>query len=69
MRRTAIRPPFQGEGWGGDGARINRRCRYGSGATHPHPDLPLEGEGAFVEGGHDRLWRLDLTNCSQPKAD
>jgi hypothetical protein len=31
-------PPLQGEGWGGDGGISDTK-------THPHPSLPLEGEG------------------------
>ena len=32
-------PPLQGEGWGGDGLRVN--------GTHPPPNLPLE-EGVAI---------------------
>ncbi|MEO7623236.1 MAG: DNA methyltransferase [Gallionella sp.] len=32
-------PPLQGEGWGGDGGNEGSE-------THPHPNLPPEGEGA-----------------------
>ena len=41
----AFHPPFQGEGRGGDGVDcgISVRCLN---QPHPHPDLPLEGEGS-----------------------
>jgi HPt (histidine-containing phosphotransfer) domain-containing protein len=34
-------PPLQGEGWGGDGVERNK-------TTHPHPNLPPEGEGTVA---------------------
>jgi predicted helicase len=37
-------PPFQGEGWGGDGVDCDISARYQK-QPHPHPNLPLEGEG------------------------
>ena len=35
-------PPLQGEGRGGDGWTPQRSFE-----THPHPVLPLEGEGTY----------------------
>ncbi|MBI3901919.1 MAG: class I SAM-dependent DNA methyltransferase [Nitrosomonadales bacterium] len=35
-------PPLQGEGWGGDGVNAGSE-------THPHPNLPPEGEGTNVK--------------------
>ncbi|MBE0502568.1 MAG: N-6 DNA methylase, partial [Desulfuromonadales bacterium] len=39
-------PPFQGEGRGGDGVdcEVSTNCLN---QTHPHPNLPLEGEGTI----------------------
>ena len=38
-------PPFQGEGWGGDGLNHHTEPK-----THPHPSLPLDGGGAAAAG-------------------
>jgi hypothetical protein len=43
-------PPFQGEDWGGDevgSTPLTRRSLSGveGKQPHPHPSLPLEGEG------------------------
>src|SRR3546814_5383768 len=49
QRSGFLLPPLQGEGWGGDG--FARGARGAVTETHPHPCLPLEGEG--IPSGRD----------------
>src|SRR3990167_9024681 len=48
-------PPLQGEGRGGDGYGLRDK-------THPHPNLPLEGEGITAQ----RAAHRELSNAAQP---
>ncbi len=43
-KRLVFLPPFQGEGRGGDGVDCIISVYYND-QSHPHPNLPLEGEG------------------------
>src|SRR3546814_8429878 len=49
QRSGFLLPPLQGEGWGGDGFACGARGAVTE--THPHPCLPLEGEG--IPSGRD----------------
>jgi hypothetical protein len=44
MRRTAIRPPFQGEGWGGMGHALTVDVDTEAERPIPIPTFPLKGK-------------------------